>query len=155
MGQHDDYGKLILLRDAGYGWKNDPACAITSYGDSCARIDGTVGSSIAVEIESCTGRQVRGAILDLILHADQPKLLILVPMYIGRHQVKECEFILKRFVEPNDFRVVLSLLFGVSSRDPWTYAGTIACVVAVSWLACYLPSRRAATVDPFNTLRAE
>ncbi|MGA8230183.1 MAG: hypothetical protein WB795_01785 [Candidatus Acidiferrales bacterium] len=50
---------------------------------------------------------MRGAILDLILHADQPKLLILVPMYIGRHQVKECEFILKRFVEPNDFRVVL------------------------------------------------
>ncbi|MFZ1142459.1 MAG: ABC transporter permease [Candidatus Sulfotelmatobacter sp.] len=52
-------------------------------------------------------------------------------------------------------RLMSSLLFGVSSSDPWTYAGTIACVVAVSWLACYLPSRRAATVDPVNTLRAE
>ncbi len=52
-------------------------------------------------------------------------------------------------------RLMSSLLFGVSSRDPWTYAGTIACVVAVSWLACYLPSRRAATVDPVNSLRAE
>lgn len=52
-------------------------------------------------------------------------------------------------------RLMSSLLFGVSSRDPWTYAGTIACVVAVSWLACYLPSRRAATVDPVNTLRVE
>ncbi len=77
------------------------------YGDSWAHIDGTVGSSIAVEIESRTGKQVRGAILDLILHAYPKKLLILVPMYIGRHQVKESEFILKRFVEANDFRVVL------------------------------------------------
>jgi predicted permease len=48
-----------------------------------------------------------------------------------------------------------SLLFGVSSTDPWTYATTITCIVGVSWLACYLPSRRAATVDPVNALRAE
>lgn len=52
-------------------------------------------------------------------------------------------------------RLMSSLLFGVSSRDPWTYAGSIACVIAISWLACYLPSRRAATVDPADTLRAE
>jgi ABC-type antimicrobial peptide transport system permease subunit len=52
-------------------------------------------------------------------------------------------------------RLMSSLLFGVSSRDPRTYAGTIACVIAVSWFACYLPSRRAAAVDPVNTLRAE
>jgi len=32
--------------------------------------------------------------------------------------------------------------------------GTIACVIAVSWFACYLPSRRVA-IDPANTLRAE
>jgi predicted permease len=51
-------------------------------------------------------------------------------------------------------RLMSSLLFGVSSTDPWTYAGTIACVITVSWLACYLPSRRAATVDPVNTLRS-
>jgi predicted permease len=52
-------------------------------------------------------------------------------------------------------RLMSSLLFGVSTRDPWTYAATIACVIAVSWLACYLPSRRAANVDPVHTLRAE
>ena len=52
-------------------------------------------------------------------------------------------------------RLMSSLLFGVSSGDPWTYAATIACIVGVSWLACYLPSRRAAMVDPANTLRAE
>ena len=104
MGQHDDYGKVIL--GLATRCRNDAAC-ITSYGDSCAHIDGTVGSSIAVEIESRTGKQVRGAILDLILHAYPKKLLILVPMWIGKYQVQECEFILKRFVDPNDFRVVL------------------------------------------------
>jgi ABC-type antimicrobial peptide transport system permease subunit len=52
-------------------------------------------------------------------------------------------------------RLMSSLLFGVNSRDPWTYAATIVCIVVVSWLACYVPSRRAATVDPANTLRAE
>ena len=52
-------------------------------------------------------------------------------------------------------RLMSSLLFGVSSRDPWTYAATIAGIIAVSWLACCLPSRRAATVDPATTLRAE
>jgi predicted permease len=52
-------------------------------------------------------------------------------------------------------RLMSSLLFGVSSRDPWTYVGTIACVIAISLLACYLPSRRAASVNPADTLRAE
>jgi len=51
-------------------------------------------------------------------------------------------------------RLMSSLLFGVNSRDPWTYAGTIACVIAVPYLACYLLSRRAATIDPVNTRRA-
>lgn len=48
-----------------------------------------------------------------------------------------------------------SLLFGVNSMDPRTYAGTIVCVLMVSCLAFYLPSRRAAIVDPVNTLRAD
>jgi hypothetical protein len=105
MGQHDEYGKLDLSQAAGCSC--DGPCTITSYGDSSAHIDGTVGSTIAVEIESRTGKQVRGALLDLVLHAYPKKLIILLPMYIGKHQVKECEFILNRFVAPNDFRVVL------------------------------------------------
>jgi len=107
MGQHDAYGKSILGRAAGLGYKYDGESTTTSYGDSSAHIDGVVGSFIAVEIESRTGKQVRGAVLDLILHAFPKKLLILVPMYIGSHQVGECEFILKRFLSPNDFCVVL------------------------------------------------
>jgi len=52
-------------------------------------------------------------------------------------------------------RLMSSLLFNVSPMDPWTYTLTTACVISIAWLACYLPSRRAAGVNPVNALRAE
>jgi ABC-type antimicrobial peptide transport system permease subunit len=52
-------------------------------------------------------------------------------------------------------RLLSSLLFQVSPVDPFTYIVITTVVVAISYLACYLPSRRAATVDPVNALRAE
>ena len=52
-------------------------------------------------------------------------------------------------------RLMSSLLFNVSPVDPWTYTLTTACVISIAWLACYLPSRRAAGVNPVNALRAE
>jgi ABC-type antimicrobial peptide transport system permease subunit len=52
-------------------------------------------------------------------------------------------------------RLMSSLLFNVSPVDPITYAAITAGVMATAYLACYLPSRRAATVDPVNALRAE
>jgi ABC-type antimicrobial peptide transport system permease subunit len=52
-------------------------------------------------------------------------------------------------------RLMSSLLFGVNPVDPITY-GTITAVIAViAYVACYLPSRRAASVEPVNALRAE
>jgi predicted permease len=52
-------------------------------------------------------------------------------------------------------RLMSSLLFNVSPADPLTYAAVTLGVLVTAWLACYLPSRRAATVDPVNALRAE
>jgi predicted permease len=52
-------------------------------------------------------------------------------------------------------RLMASLLFGVSPVDPVTYAAITAIVFLTAWLACWLPSRKAATVDPMNALRAE
>jgi ABC-type antimicrobial peptide transport system permease subunit len=52
-------------------------------------------------------------------------------------------------------RLMASLLFGVSAMDPATYGASSLSVVGVAWLASYLPSRRAATVDPVEALRAE
>jgi predicted permease len=52
-------------------------------------------------------------------------------------------------------RLMASLLFRVSPMDPITYGAAALSVVAVAWLASYLPSRRAATVNPVEALRAE
>jgi ABC-type lipoprotein release transport system permease subunit len=48
-----------------------------------------------------------------------------------------------------------SILYGVSSVDPLTYAVVAAALVATAALASYVPSRRAAAVDPIEALRAE
>jgi len=52
-------------------------------------------------------------------------------------------------------RLMSSLLFNVSPIDPLTYATIAACVIAAAYFACYLPSRRAAAVDPAHALRSE
>ncbi|MDX6464309.1 MAG: putative transport system permease protein [Acidobacteriaceae bacterium] len=52
-------------------------------------------------------------------------------------------------------RLMSSLLFNVSPVDPITYVSITIGVVAVAYLACYLPSRRAATVEPMQALRTE
>ncbi len=52
-------------------------------------------------------------------------------------------------------RLMSSLLFKVSPVDPITYLGMTLGVIVVACLACYLPSRRAAGVDPVEALRAE
>jgi predicted permease len=52
-------------------------------------------------------------------------------------------------------RLMSSILFHVSPVDPITYATITIGVIAVAYFACYLPSRRAATVEPMHALRAE
>jgi predicted permease len=52
-------------------------------------------------------------------------------------------------------RLMSSLLFNVSPVDPVTYATITAGVLATALLACYLPSRRAATVEPVHALRTD
>src|SRR5271168_3674085 len=52
-------------------------------------------------------------------------------------------------------RLMSSLLFNVNALDPLTYAVVAIGLVATAFLASYLPSRRAAAVDPVEALRAE
>ena len=52
-------------------------------------------------------------------------------------------------------RLMRSLLFDVSPMDPSTYLVATVSIVVIAWLASYLPSRRAAQVNPVDALRAE
>jgi putative ABC transport system permease protein len=52
-------------------------------------------------------------------------------------------------------RLMRSLLFGVTSTDPMTYAGSVVVLAFVSVVASYLPARRATRVDPVIALRNE
>jgi putative ABC transport system permease protein len=52
-------------------------------------------------------------------------------------------------------RAMKSMLFGVSATDPLTYAAVAVLVAGVALLACWLPARRAAKVDPMVALRCE
>jgi ABC-type lipoprotein release transport system permease subunit len=46
-----------------------------------------------------------------------------------------------------------TLLFEVSPTDPITFVVVALCVVLATLLACYIPARRAAKVDPLVALR--
>jgi putative ABC transport system permease protein len=52
-------------------------------------------------------------------------------------------------------RLLRTLLFGVSSRDPVIYAAVVIGVIGVGLLANFVPARRAAAVDPMRALHFE
>jgi ABC-type antimicrobial peptide transport system permease subunit len=52
-------------------------------------------------------------------------------------------------------RLLSSILFHVSPFDPLTYAVLTLVLLVTAGIACYVPSRRAAAVNPVDSLRAE
>jgi ABC-type antimicrobial peptide transport system permease subunit len=52
-------------------------------------------------------------------------------------------------------RLMATLLFGISTTDPLTFASVPAILVMVSLLASYVPALRATRVDPIDAVRYE
>lgn len=109
MGTHAEYGKSVLRTATNGAFRDSGRTTEIHLGLGKARIDGTINGKIAVEIESRVPKQIRGAILDLILHPYPKKLLVLEPVHMGdvASTAKQCEFILARFLSPENFRVVV------------------------------------------------
>ena len=51
--------------------------------------------------------------------------------------------------------LIAGLLYDVRPRDPMTFGVAAATLIAVAAIACWMPARRAARVDPLTALRAE
>jgi hypothetical protein len=110
LGELDDFGKRLMRLAVGDLFTDcGPSVCFEFAPDAgSARIDGTVADLVAVEIESRVLKQVRGALVDLIMHPYSRKLLLLLPAYIGNPAtaVAQTQAILSRFLEPSAFRVV-------------------------------------------------
>ena len=51
--------------------------------------------------------------------------------------------------------VLAGLLVGLNPLDPLVFGGVTTLLVVISFLACYLPARRAMSIDPAITLKCE
>jgi putative ABC transport system permease protein len=108
-------------------------------------IYGVLASSVSertreIGVRSALGAS-RGSILALVMR--QGMTLTVLGMLIGLVGVVVAT------------HAIAALLFGVSQFDPITYVGVAALLICVSAVACFLPARRAATVNPVEALRVE
>jgi ABC-type antimicrobial peptide transport system permease subunit len=91
--------------------------------------------------------------LRLTLGAERARLRAIILRQVGRMALIGGVIGLAAAVAAG--RVVETLLFGLSGRDPWVLAGAEAVLSAVMCLAGYLPARRASNIAPMEALRYE
>jgi putative ABC transport system permease protein len=52
-------------------------------------------------------------------------------------------------------QVLSGVLYGIGAHDPMAFVGVPVFLVAMAWLASYVPARRASRLDPIEALRHE
>jgi len=52
-------------------------------------------------------------------------------------------------------RMLASFLYGISAREPWVFAASIATLAAIASAASLLPALRAARIQPMQAIRCE
>ena len=65
------------------------------------------GGRIVIEVEARTGKQVRGAVLDLVCHPYPKKLLVCMSRNMSKDAPEQCRNVLAKFVSEQDFQIVV------------------------------------------------
>ena len=52
-------------------------------------------------------------------------------------------------------RILQARLYGSSAGDPATLLGVVVILLSAAALACFLPARKASSIDPLKSLREE
>jgi putative ABC transport system permease protein len=128
------FNSLVLSIFAGV------ALALTSVG-----IYGVIAYSVSQRTSEIGIRMALGALPSSIfrLVVGQAMTLVAISIGIGLLGALACT------------RVMSSLLFGVTAWDPTTFLSIATLIAAVAFLACWLPARRAARINPIQALRTE
>jgi len=122
-------------------------------------LSGVLAYSVAQRTNEIGIRMALGAqsadVLRLVIW--QGMWLVLIGLSVGA----ACGYGLKRLLASQYFsprswqRQMAEQLYGVSMTDPLTFAVIAALLIAVALVACWLPARKAARVDPLDALREE
>ena len=122
-------------------------------------LSGVLAYSVAQRTNEIGIRMALGAqptdVLRLVIW--QGMWLVLLGLSVGA----ACGYGLKRLLASQYFsqrswqRQMADQLYGVSMTDPLTFAVIAALLIAVALVACWLPARKAARVDPLAALREE
>jgi ABC-type antimicrobial peptide transport system permease subunit len=122
-------------------------------------LSGVLAYSVAQRTNEIGIRMALGAqsadVLRLVIW--QGMWLVLLGLSVGA----ACGYGLKRLLASQYFsprswqRQMAEQLYGVSMTDPLTFAVIAALLIAVALVACWLPARKAARVDPLAALREE
>jgi predicted permease len=122
-------------------------------------LSGVLAYSVAQRTNEIGIRMALGAqpadVLRLVIW--QGMWMVLLGLSVGA----ACGYGLKRLLASQYFsprswqRQMADQLYGVSMTDPLTFSVIAALLVAVALVACWLPARKAARVDPLTALREE